>query len=91
MGWTGPITFDYHHHLCNHGEHSEQEAFSLALATWGGHRPLFHYSEPDPNQTNIRAHCEMPTRRANDYGALFDLDIELKGKSKAIEAYASLK
>jgi hypothetical protein len=33
----------------------------------------------------------MPTRRANDYGALFDLDIELKGKSKAIEAYASLK
>jgi UV DNA damage endonuclease len=91
MGWTGPITFDYHHHLCNHGEHSEQEAFSLAMSTWGGHRPLFHYSEPDPNQTNIRAHCEMPTRRANDYGALFDLDIELKGKSKAIEAYASLK
>lgn len=90
-GWTGPITFDYHHHLCNPGQWSEYPAFSLALASWGGYRPLFHYSEPDPTNSNRRAHCEMPTRRANDYGALFDLDIELKGKSKAIEAYETLQ
>jgi hypothetical protein len=32
----------------------------------------------------------MPTRRANHYDAFFDLDIELKGKSKAIEAYEAL-
>lgn len=89
-GWLGPITFDFHHHTCNPGGWSEYQAFSLALSSWGAVRPLFHYSEPDPNQTNIRAHCEMPTRRANDYGALFDLDIELKGKSKAIEAYETL-
>ena len=90
VGWTGPITFDFHHHLCNPGLRSETEAFHLAMSTWGGHRPLFHYSEPDPANSNRRAHCEMPTRRANDYGALFDLDIELKGKSKAIEAYQAL-
>ena len=91
MGWTGPITFDFHHHHCNPGHNTEYEAFSLTLASWGGHRPLFHYSEPDPTNSNRRAHCEMPTRRANDYGALFDLDIELKGKSKAIEAYETLQ
>ena len=89
-GWRGPITFDFHHHICNPGGWSEYQAFSLALSSWGAVRPLFHYSEPDPTQSNIRAHCEMPTRRANDYGALFDLDIELKGKSKAIEAYEAL-
>lgn len=91
MGWTGPITFDFHHHHCNPGHNIEHEAFSLALASWVGHRPLFHYSEPDPTNSNRRAHCEMPTRRANDYSALFDLDIELKGKSKAIEAYETLQ
>lgn len=89
-GWRGPITFDYHHHMCNHGSWSEYQAFSLALSSWGAVRPLFHYSEPDPTQSNRRAHSEMPTRKANDYGALFDLDIELKGKSKAIEAYEAL-
>jgi UV DNA damage endonuclease len=89
-GWRGPITFDFHHHTCNPGGWSEYQAFCLALSSWGAVRPHFHYSEPDPTQSNIRAHCEMPTRRANDYGALFDLDIELKGKSKAIEAYEAL-
>jgi UV DNA damage endonuclease len=90
QGWCGPITFDYHHHWCNPGGYSEYEAFSLALASWRQYRPLFHYSEPDPTQSNLRAHCEMPTRRANHYDAFFDLDIELKGKSKAIEAYEAL-
>ena len=89
-GWRGPITFDFHHHTCNPGGWSEYQAFSLALSSWGAVRPLFHYSEPDPANSNHRAHCEMPTRRANDYSALFDLDIELKGKSKAIEAYETL-
>lgn len=88
-GWHGPITFDYHHHVCNPGIWSEYQAFSLALSSWGGVRPLFHYSEPE-STSNRRAHAIMPTCRANDYGALFDLDIELKGKSKAIEAYQQL-
>jgi UV DNA damage endonuclease len=88
-GWRGPITFDYHHHICNPGAESEYQSFSLALASWGGVRPLFHYSESE-STSNRRAHAVMPTRRANDYGALFDLDIELKGKSKAIDAYQQL-
>jgi UV DNA damage endonuclease len=90
LGWTGPITFDFHHHFCNPGEHSEAQAFHLAMASWGGYRPLFHYSESDLANSNRRAHSEMPTRRANNFNALFDLDIELKGKSKAIEVYESL-
>lgn len=90
-GWYGPITFDYHHHLCNDGGISEYRAFSLAMASWTGFntRPLFHYSEPDTGP-NKRAHALMPTRRANDYGMEFDLDIELKGKSLAIESYQQL-
>lgn len=90
IGWSGPITFDFHHHFCNPGEHSEIQAFHLAAATWGGYRPLFHYSESAIAHPNRRAHSEMPTVRANDYGVRFDLDIELKGKSKAIECYESL-
>lgn len=90
LGWTGPITFDFHHHFCNPGEHSEFEAFHLAVASWGAYRPLFHYSESDLTNSNRRAHSEMPTRRANNYDTAFDLDIELKAKSEAIEAYESL-
>lgn len=90
LGWTGPITFDFHHHFCNPGEHSEVDAFHLAVASWGNYRPLFHYSESDLTNSNRRAHSEMPTRQANNYGIAFDLDIELKAKSEAIEAYESL-
>ena len=89
-GWSGPITFDYHHHWCNSGGYSEYEAFSLALASWRQYRPLFHYSEPVPNATNKRAHCDMPTRVANSYGAFFDLDIELKAKSASVIVYENL-
>jgi UV DNA damage endonuclease len=87
QGWHGPITFDYHHHQCNPGSWSEHEAFSLALNSWHPIQPLFHYSEPVCGSVNRRAHADLPTRRANDYGREFDLDIELKCKSKAIEAY----
>lgn len=81
-----PVTFDNLHHKCNPCDLSESLAMAHCAETW--HRcntkPLFHYSESCPNNTNRRAHAEMPTDvpPSDEY----DWDVELKGKDKAIRA-----
>lgn len=77
-----PITFDNLHHKCNPGSLTEQECIKLCSETWKNIKPLFHYSESDPNNKNPRAHADFPVScpSSEDY----DWDIELKAKDKAI-------
>lgn len=79
-----PITFDNLHHKCNPCDLSESLAVAHCAGTWYhyGAKPLFHYSESCPNNTNRRAHAEMPT----DIPSCdkYDWDIELKNKDQAI-------
>jgi len=41
-----PVTFDYHHHSFTDRGLTYREGFELARDTWGGVRPITHYSEP---------------------------------------------
>lgn len=79
-----PITFDYLHHKCNPGTLSEQQAFELAASTWHGYRPLFHYSETMPGQSNPRKHADYSTKHFDTYGVDIDVDMEFKMKDAAI-------
>lgn len=76
-----PITFDNLHHKCN-PSYEEAEAMRLCAATWGDIRPIFHYSEADPNSTNPRAHAALPTAKPLEFDC--DWDIELKDKEQAM-------
>lgn len=85
-----PITFDYLHHKCNPGSLSEQQAFELAASTWHGYRPLFHYSESLPNQSNPRKHADYSTSSFNTYGIAIDVDMEFKMKDAAINRHINI-
>lgn len=74
-----PITYDNLHHHCNPSTGDAE----LCASTWANFKPLFHYSESQPNNPNIRAHAVMPVGRPPcDH---YDWEIELKGKDLAIK------
>jgi UV DNA damage endonuclease len=82
-----PITFDYLHHACNPDGVDEERAINACYRSWGGYKPLFHYSESRPGN-NPRAHADYAHNKFNTHGLDFDIDFELKMKDKAIEKYA---
>lgn len=82
-----PITFDYLHHACHPDGISEEQAIRSCYATWGGYKPLFHYSESRPGN-NPRAHADYAHKNINTYNLDFDLDFELKMKDKAIHQHS---
>ena len=78
-----PITFDNLHDKCNPSKTCYKSILhELCAATWGDIKPIFHYSESDPNNKNPRAHADMPIDRP--FSECYDWDIELKAKDKAI-------
>lgn len=81
-----PITFDNLHHKCNPSEikndNGEDMAVDICSLTWGNVKPLFHYSESDPNNKNKRAHAAIPTDLPPS--EQYDWEIELKDKDQAI-------
>lgn len=83
-----PVTFDFLHHKCHPDGLSEGEALALCHETWGGVRPLFHYSESKDGK-NPRAHADFPSEKPETYGLDFDLDFEFKEKDRAIALYES--
>jgi len=84
-----PITFDNLHHKCNPCGLPEDSAIELCVLTWGDTKPLFHYSESEPDHKNPRAHADMPVDIPPS--ELYDWDIELKGKDKAIRHLALIE
>jgi UV DNA damage endonuclease len=83
-----PITFDYLHHKCNPNGLDEETAINRCYETWGGYRPLFHYSESRVGN-NPRAHADYAENNFNTYGLEFDCDYELKMKDLAIKHWES--
>lgn len=81
-----PITFDNLHHKCNPSEIKNDYGIDMAMdicsLTWENIKPLFHYSESDPNNKNKRAHAAIPTDLPPS--EQYDWEIELKDKDKAI-------
>ena len=82
-----PITFDCLHYRCNPGGAEMAEAINLAKSTWGTYRPLFHFSDSDPDKTNPREHRDYPVGIPVDYFRLddVDFDMEFKMKDRAIQ------
>lgn len=80
-----PITFDYLHHKCHNLEVFEEEAFDMAVQSWQGYTPLFHYSESIPGDKNPRKHADYAKELPNTYDKTVDLDFEFKMKEKSFE------
>lgn len=84
-----PIVFDYHHHLFNTGDLSEEEALKLASTTWGSITPVVHYSESkalheENNKLKPQAHSDYIKSLPNTYGLDVDIMVEAKAKELAI-------
>jgi UV DNA damage endonuclease len=83
-----PITYDNLHYRCNTGKLTATEAVNLAISTWGKHRPLFHFSDNDLNNSNPRAHADYVREIPAEYQNLdVDFEFEFKGKDYAIEKF----
>ena len=84
-----PIVFDYHHHLFNTGDLSEEEALKLAYTTWGNITPVVHYSESkalheENSKLKPQAHSDYIKSLPNTYGLDVDIMVEAKAKELAI-------
>lgn len=81
-----PITYDNLHFRCNPGNMNAKDAVKLSMSTWGKYRPLFHFSDNDPNNTNPRAHADYVSSIPNEYKNLdVDFEFEFKAKDYALE------
>jgi UV DNA damage endonuclease len=85
-----PITFDYHHHICNPDGLSQEESLKLSLSTWEC-VPMTHFSDSrrkyeDPKAKEV-AHSDWIWNRIETYGETFDIECEVKSKDLALLRY----
>ena len=83
-----PVTFDYHHHTFTARGLSYREGFEAARDTWGGVRPITHYSEParlhgDPD-AQPQDHAEYVARVPEWLRTRSDVMIESHGKEESV-------
>jgi UV DNA damage endonuclease len=86
LGWTGPVTLDFHHYDINRGQYNLEQVARVARHTWKV-RPIFHYSESATRVFKSAAHAFVPQTLAPRCGIDFDLDLEFKGHERAVTAY----
>jgi len=85
-----PIVFDYHHHIFQTGDLSEEQALSLAVSTWPKDiTPVVHYSESkalheENTKLKPQAHSDYIKSIPNTYGLDVDIMVEAKAKELAI-------
>ena len=99
LAWDIPLVYDAHHHRVNPDTLDEDEATLFALATWGEREPHFHLSSPRGGweARDARPHHDVidiedwPTiwTELLAAGVRFTVDIEAKGKERAIFALRS--
>ncbi|MFW6009431.1 MAG: UV DNA damage repair endonuclease UvsE [archaeon] len=89
-----PIVFDYHHHLLNSGNLSEEKALYLAISTWNGIKPTFHYSSSkkiyennDNTKIKKQSHADYIYNKINTYGKNFCIILESKAKDLSVLKY----
>jgi UV DNA damage endonuclease len=89
-----PIVFDYHHHSLHNGGMSHSDALAIAVSTWGGVKPVVHYSESRCEEQKIKcpaqAHSDYVYRKIDTYGHDVDIMIEAKMKELALFKYREL-
>ncbi len=96
LAWDIPLVYDAHHHRVNPDALDEDEATLLAIASWGDREPHFHLSSPREgwDARDARPHHDAidvedwPTiwTELLEAGVRFTVDIEAKGKERAIFA-----
>ena len=88
-----PIVFDYHHHSCNPGKLTHQDALEMAISTWPSDiRPVVHYSSPrtiEEAKSKIQAHADYIYEPISTYGWDVDIMLEAKMKEQALLRYKS--
>ena len=88
-----PVTFDYHHDLCNPPEGmNQEESLKLCLSTWPDSvTPLTHYSGSrrlfEDSSAKEVAHSDWIYEKIETYGEVFDIELEVKMKDKALLKY----
>jgi UV DNA damage endonuclease len=87
-----PITFDYLHNQCNPPTGlSEKQSLEICLNTWGEITPLTHYSESkklfESDSAKLLAHTDWIHSKIETYGLVFDIELEVKMKDKALLDY----
>ena len=83
-----PITYDNLHYRCNTGKLNAKEAVNIAVSTWKGYRPMFHFSDNDLNNTNPRAHADYVRTVPDEYRNLdVDFEFEFKAKDLALRKF----
>ena len=80
-----PIVFDYHHYSLHPGDMNEKDSLELSLSTWGGIKPVVHYSqsrsvEHDNPKIKPQAHSDSYWKAPNTYDYSFDMMLECKHK-----------
>jgi len=96
LAWGLPMVYDAHHHRVLADDLNEDDATLLAMASWGDREPHFHLSSPRAgwNGSDARPHHDVVD--IGDWpavwsellaaGVRFTVDIEAKGKERAILA-----
>ena len=89
-----PIVHDLHHHLFCTGSLTNEEALGLAVKTWGGVKPVVHYSqsrseEKRDKKIKANAHSDSYWTPVQTYGQ--DVDVMLECKLKEIGLFEMRK
>lgn len=87
-----PIVFDYLHHQFCAGDMEEEEALSVALATWPDEiTPVVHYSSSkkryEDKTSAGTAHADYIYERISCYDQAVDIMLEAKAKELAVLRY----
>lgn len=85
-----PITYDNLHFRCNPGNLTAKDAVKLSRSTWKNTIPIFHFSDNDPKNSNVRAHADYATSFPDEYKSYdgeLHLEMEFKAKDYAIEKF----
>ena len=84
-----PIVFDQHHFLFGPQDQTMKEALELALSTWKT-KPLTHMSSSrriEDTSSIQTAHADFIYEKIQDFGLVFDTEIEAKAKDLAVLKY----
>jgi UV DNA damage endonuclease len=79
-----PLTFDNWHYACNPDDSSAQDWATRFKSTWNrvGQRPIFHWSEGDPDAKNRRQHIDyythVPDVVTNNRDVIWECEIKQK-------------
>jgi UV DNA damage endonuclease len=96
LAWGLPMIYDAHHHRVLPDSLYEDEATEFAIASWGDREPYFHLSSPRAGWEtgDGRPHHDLidvgdwpePWTELMEAGVPFTVDIEAKGKERAVLA-----